>query len=49
MQSVWRKTRVPHRVRQGKTMQIQKANGYLGGLVAAAKNFSPHKERNNKT
>jgi hypothetical protein len=48
MQGMWRKTSMPHRNRQRKTKQTQKATAFIRSLVAATKNFSPHKEKKQK-
>jgi hypothetical protein len=45
MQVVWRKTHIPHANRQRKTNKNQNRNQNPNRLVAATKNFSPHKER----
>jgi hypothetical protein len=40
---------MPHRIRQRKTMQKQKANHSTNCLVEFLKPFSPHKEKNRIT
>jgi hypothetical protein len=45
MLAVWRKTLIPHRNRQRKIMQNQKANCLFAILVVPAKLPYPHKEK----
>ena len=49
MQGMWRKTHLPHRNRQRKTMQTPKATAPTNLLVVPRKRKMPHKKRKQKT